>query len=165
MTRRRPRRRTRRVLPLTIAVLAIVLGGATLVPAASYSTGDVSRGTAVGVTDDPQGLIALDTATGVRIGHTDRLVVVTNNLDSAATVTVSLHDGSATFAELVVDGTRTGDSHTVELDPAASVGIDVEIPDDGSLVGDDIVFDTSADSAALDAVLRDRRAPIEDSSQ
>lgn len=165
MSRRRSRTRSRRVLPLLVVFLGVILIGGTLLPAASYSTGAVDRGTSVGVADDPTALLALDTAAGVRIGQTDQLVVVTNNLGSAATVTLTLGDDSATKADLVVDGATVGDSYTVDLAQAGSVTIDVAIPADDSYVGDDIVFDVSADSSDVDAVVTDRRVPIEGASQ
>lgn len=165
MSRRRSRTRSRRVLPMLVVILGVVLLGGTLLPAASYSTGTVDRGASVGVTDDPMALLALDTAAGVTIGQTDQLVVVTNNLESAATVTLTLDDDSATKADLVVDGTTVGDAYTVDLARSASVAIDVAIPADASSVGDDIVFDVSADSSDVDAVVTNRRAPIEEASQ
>lgn len=164
MSRRRSRERSRRVLPVVVVVLAVVLAGATLLPASSYSTGDADRGATVGVTEDSQAILALDTSTGVRIGNTDRLVDVTNNLPSTATVTVTLSNDAATMADLVVDGVVVGDEYSLELDSTASVSIDVQIPDDQSYVGEQIVFDTSADSVDIDAVAANRSAPIEDNT-
>lgn len=152
------------MLPVVVVVLAVVLAGATLLPAASYSTGDAGRGATVGVTEDSQAMLALDTSAGVRIGNTDRLVVVTNDLPSTATVTVTLSDDAATMADLVVDGVVVGDEYSLELDSTASVSIDVQIPDDESYVGEQIVFDTSADSVDIDAVAANRSAPIEDNT-
>lgn len=160
----RSRRRSRRVLPALVLLLGVLLAGATLLPAASYSTGDVGRGATVGVTDDPQAILALDTAAGVRINHTDQLVVVTNDLEGAATVTVTLSDDSATKADLAVDGALVGDEYTVDLNRTESVAIDVDIPNDDSYVGDDIVFDVSADGVDIDATASNRTATIEDST-
>lgn len=164
MSRRRSRVRTVRALPLTVLLIAVIFVGATVLPAASYSTGDIDRGAALGVADDLQAIIGLDTASSVRIGHTDQLVVVTNNLDSAATVTVTLSDDSATKADLVVDGVNVGDEYTVDLDRSESSIIDVSVTDDDSYVGDRIVFDTSADGTTTDALARSRSATIEDST-
>ncbi|MFC7208931.1 hypothetical protein ACFQL3_01590 [Natronoarchaeum sp. GCM10025321] len=165
MSSGRSRARSRRVLPATVLLLVVLLLGATLLPAASYSTADVDRGATLGITDDPQALIALDTATGVRIGHTDQLVVVTNNLQNTATMTVTLNDASATKADLVVDGISVGDEYTVDLDATESVAVDVAIPDDDTYVDEKIVFDTSADSVGIDAVATNRSATIEDTTQ
>lgn len=164
MSRDRSRTRTVRVLPLAVLVVAVLLVGATVLPAASYSTGAVDRGASIGVTDDPQAILGLDTASGVRIGHTDQLVVVTNNLDSAATVTVTLSDDSATKADLVVDGVNVGDEYTADLNQSESSTVDVSVGNDTSYVGESIVFDASADGTTTDAVAPNRSATIEDAT-
>jgi hypothetical protein len=164
MSRGRSRTRTVRILPLAVLLVAVLFVGATVLPAASYSTGDVGREASLGVADDPQAILGLDTASGVRIGHTDRLVVVTNNLDGAATVTVTLSGDSATKADLVVDGSNAGDEYTVDLNRFESSTVDVSVGNDTSYVGESIVFDTSADGIDIDAVATNRSAQIEDST-
>lgn len=164
MSRGRSRTRTVRVLPIAVLLVAVLLVGATVLPAASYSTGDVGRGASLGVADDPQAILGLDTASGVRIDHTDQLVVVTNNLDSAATVTVTLDDDSATKADLVVDGVNVGNEYTTDLNRSESSTIDVYVGNDTSYVGESIVFDASADGTDIDAVATNRSAAIEDST-
>jgi hypothetical protein len=164
MSRGRSRTRTVRILPLAALLVAVLLVGATVLPAASYSTGDVGRGASVGVTDDPQAILGLDTASGVRIGHTDQLVVVTNNLDGAATVTVTLSDDSATKADLVVDGSNVGDEYTADLNRLESSTVDVSVGNDTTYVGESIVFDVSADGTDIDALATNRSASIEDST-
>jgi hypothetical protein len=164
MSRGRSRTRTVRILPLAVLLVAVLFVGATVLPAASYSTGDVGREASLGVADDPQAILGLDTASGVRIGHTDRLVVVTNNLDGAATVTVTLSGDSATKADLVIDGSNAGDEYTVDLNRFESSTIDVSVGNDTSYVGESIVFDASADGIDIDAVATNRSAQIEDST-
>jgi hypothetical protein len=164
MSRGRSRTRTVRILPLAVLLVAVLFVGATVLPAASYSTGDVGREASLGVADDPQAILGLDTASGVRIGHTDRLVVVTNNLDGAATVTVTLSGDSATKADLVVGGSNAGDEYTVDLNRFESSTVDVSVGNDTSYVGESIVFDTSADGIDIDAVATNRSAQIEDST-
>lgn len=162
MSSGRSRRRSRRVLPTVVLLLGVLLTVGTLLPAASYSTGDAGRDATVGVTDDPQAMLGLDTASSVRTGHVDPLVNVTNDFESTATVTVTLNDDSATKVDLVVDGANVGDEYTIDLNRSETVAIDVDVPDDDSYVNDNVVFDVSADGTDIDAVASNRTTTIED---
>lgn len=160
----RSRRRSRRVLPAAILLAVVMLAGAAVLPAASYSTGDVSRGAAVDVVDDPAASLSLDAAANVSVGSVDQLVVITNGFDSTATVSITLTSASPANASLVVGGASVGDSHSTDLSPGASLTVDVDVPDDGTLDGSDIVFDTTADTGDIDASAPGRTVPIEGSS-
>jgi len=157
----RRRRRSRRVLPFAVLLAAVLLAGAAVLPAASYSTSDVSRGAAVGVVDDPEATLSLETASNVTVGAVEQLVVVTNGFGATATVAVALTGASPANATLVVEGASVGDSYSTELGPGASLTVDVDVPDDGTLDGAEIVFDTTADTGGVDATAPGRRVPIE----
>ncbi|NHX37771.1 MULTISPECIES: hypothetical protein [Halolamina] len=157
----RSRRRSRRVLPVVVLLTAVLLVGAAVLPAASYSTGDVDRGAGVDVVNDQEASLSLDTAANVSVGTVDQLVVVTNGFESTATVSVSLTSASPANASLVVGGASVGDAYSTDLGPGASLTVDVDVPDDDSLDGSEIVFDAAAETGDIDATASGRRVPIE----
>lgn len=160
----RSRHRSRRVLRVAVLLAVVLLIGATVLPAASYSTSDVSRGAAVGVVDDPAASLSLDTAENVSVGTVNRLVVITNGFDSMATVSITLTNASPENASLVVGGASVGDSYSTDLTTGASLTVDVDVPDDGTLEGSDIIFDTTGDTGDIDASAPGRSVPIEGNS-
>lgn len=160
----RSRHRSRRVLPVVVLLAAVLLTGATVLPAASYSTSDVSRGAAVGVVDDPAASLSLDTAANVSVGTVDRLVVITNGFDSTATVSITLTSMSPENASLVVGGASVGDSYSTDLSTGSSLTVDVDVPDDSALDGSEIVFEVTADTKDIDATVPGRSVPIEGNS-
>lgn len=164
MTARRSRTRSVRGLQGSLILLAVLLVAVTVFPAAAYSTGDAGRGVTVSVADDPDALLAIETAASVRTGHVDRLVVVTNGLGRGATVTVSLTPEAASKGELVIDGARVGDTYSATLSHSEGFALDIDIPADSSDVGDDIVFDVTAETASARMSAPGRRVPIEDGS-
>lgn len=156
------RRRSRRVLPLTVALLVVFALGASVLPAASYSAANVDRGLSAGVADDPNAVLGLTIVENVTVGTTEQLVVVTNGLGSDATVTISLSSESASKGDLSVDG-QTGDELSVALAAGNSLTVDVIVANESANVGTDLVFHVTADGSSISATVDGRRTTITDS--
>lgn len=156
------RRRSRRVLPLTVVLLVVLTFGASVLPAASYSAANVDRGLSAGVADDSDAVLGLTIVENVTVGTTTRLVVVTNNLGSDATVTVSLASDSAAKGDLSANG-QTGDELSVALAAGNSLTVDVTVANESANVGTDLVFHVTADGVGISATVDGRRTTITDS--
>lgn len=160
MTRSRRRTHSRSTIPV-VATVALLLVCAGALGAAGFSTGYVDRNSAVAVTSDTTGIFGIDSATSVHTNSTERLVTLTNRLDRDATVTVTLHADSTDTGSLVVDGTNHGTQATFTLATGASRRIEIEIPDDETLVGRTVHFRTEAVADGVYVSARNRTVPIE----
>ncbi|MFB6303369.1 MAG: hypothetical protein ABEH78_10985 [Haloferacaceae archaeon] len=170
MTRKRKRRRSRRRRLSTLCALLIGLAGVWVVLAAgggggvastAFSTATAPRGATADVTIDSSGAHSLDTAQSVHTNSTEALVNVTNRLARDASVTVALRDDSTGTGDLVVDGSKQGDIATFTLSRGGAQTVEIEIPDDSSLVGETVYFHVNATATGLDVRAPDRSAPIE----
>lgn len=159
-SRGRSGRSGRLVAVLVVAVAVAGLVGGPLGSGAS-SAGEVPRGTGVNVTDDPNGVHALDVAGAVHTNSTDPLVTVTNRLGRSVTVTVALRSDSTDVGDLVLDGTNHGDAVSFALGGGATQTVELSVPDDGSLVGRTVYFDANASDAGLVVTATDRNATVE----
>ncbi len=144
----------------TILVVVMLLFGVSILPAASYSTAGVDRGASLGVADDPDAALGLVITDNVSVGTHEELVVVTNRLGSDVTATVSLDDGSTSKGTLSVAGGETGDSVSFTLAAGASQQVDVDVANESTLAGDELVFHASANGTGIDATVNDRRTAI-----
>lgn len=158
---RRSRSRSSRALPVAVLVIAL-LCGVTILPAASYSTADVGRGTALGVADDPNAILGLDVTDNVTVGTTDQLVVVTNGFDTDVTITVTLRDDSTAMGNLSAPDGSTGDTVSFSLATGTSKTVDVDVADDSGIAGEELYFHVSAEAADVDATASDRQTTITD---
>lgn len=157
------RRRSRRVLPLTVALLVVLALGASVLPAASYSAANVDRGLSAGVADDPNAMVGLTITENVTVGTTEQLVVVTNGLGTDATVTVSLASGSMSKGNLSANG-ATGDELSFTLAAGGSQTVDVAVANESANVGTDLVFHVTAAGSGVTATVDGRRTTITDTS-
>jgi hypothetical protein len=148
------------VFPTLVVAVAIIVCGASVLPAASYSTTGVDRGASLGVADDPDAMLGLVITDNVSIGENQELVTVTNRLDADATVTVALHDDSTSKGTLSVKGGETGDTVSFTLADGSSETVYVDVANESSIVGDELIFRVSADSADVDGTANDRRTDI-----
>lgn len=132
---------------LALALVAVAVLGS-FVPATSFTTGTVDRGSSVDIVADSDAVLALDISTGLQAGSTQLLVNVSNYLGQSVSVTISLDDGSE--GDLVVGGTNEGDSTTVDLAQNGSQEIDIDVPCDvpaGETVA--FSFDVSGNDLAV----------------
>lgn len=98
-TRARGGRSTSAVrLLLAVAILVSVVAAVTALSTTAFTSVSVSRSSTAAVTDDTTGLLGLDVAGRVSAGSSDRLVTVTNRLDSTLDLTVSLDESSASLS-------------------------------------------------------------------
>lgn len=161
--RRRTRKRSRTRHPIitacgVLAVVVLVVGVS--LPAASFTHGEVPRGTSVDVTSDENGALALNTAQAVSINDTSDLVGVTNHLGRGVTVTVTLRSDSTDKGALAVDGTTDGNETSFTLASGGQETVRIEIPDDSSLTDDAVYFHVTVSGPGLTAAARDRSSPI-----
>lgn len=159
VTRRRSRSRSRSGLPLVVVVTLVLLCGVTALPAASFSIAGIDRGTAAGVTDDPNAILGLTVSQSVTLGTTDDLVVVTNDLGSDATLTVTLRSDSTGKGDLSVNGV-TGDEVSFDLAAGSSQRVDVVVSADPAYADTQLYFHVSADSSSVDGTVTDRQTTI-----
>lgn len=161
MSRRRTRRRGSRSRRWLIALLiagVLTYGG---LSTAAFSTADVDRRVSADVVSDANGAHALDVASAVRINSTDTLVTVTNRLTRPVTVTVTLRDDSTHLGDLVVDGNTEGNRTSFDLAAGDSQAVKIDVPDDGSLVGEEVYFHAEAADPGLDVAATNRSATVE----
>lgn len=161
--RGRTRTRSNRALWLAVVLGVGLLCGATILPAASYTIAGVDRGTSAHVADDSNAVLGLVIADNVTIGTTEQLVVITNDLGTDATVTVSLSSGSTSKGDLSANGV-TGEEVSFTLAAGYSQTVDVVVVNDPANVGTDLVFHVTADGDGLDATVNDRRTTITDTA-
>lgn len=163
--RRRSHRRTRRrsgspVISAVVLVLIIGIVGFSVLPAASYTTSEIGRDASANVVADEKGIHALEIADNVSVGTTSRLVTVTNQLGTDVTVTVTLHDASAEYGDLIVDGVNETNEATFDLAAGTSQAVDIEVVDDSTLDGEQLYFDTSASAPGLSVEATNRSTTI-----
>lgn len=157
---RRGRSRRQSRAPSVAVILALLLVGSLAVPAGSFTTSSVSRGSSLDVVSDPEGSHALDTAASVTVGQTNRLVNVTNNLGTDVTVTVRLRSDSTGKGDLVVDGVEEGDEASFALAADGSQSVDINVTSDQTLDGERIYFHVNASNSGLTVESPDRYTSI-----
>jgi VCBS repeat-containing protein len=145
------RSRGRSVLVLLVVVVALA---GVAVPAASFSTADVPRGTSVSVVGDSNGVVGLDRATSVQAGQDERLVTVTDRFDGTISLSMSIPqsdgelkvdtDGDGQYevpaSSTVQFGLGDGGSAEVYIDAAKQSGNPKEITYDVSGEADGASF-------------------------
>lgn len=151
MTKRRRSTDRHRVMMVVLAALAL---GALVIPAASYTTADLSRSGSITVTDDSNGLLGLNTVTAVCANSTDqRLVTVTNSFNHRVDVTITLSSTeTATFTDGSTEALRT-------LEPDATTSFDIDV---SGASGDSVVFSVEGDGTGLSVTTADRPVAIEE---
>lgn len=146
---------------LLAVVLAALFLAASGLGTAAFTTGSVDRNSAVDVAADTDGVYGIDLSSAVHTNSTERLVTLTNRLDRDVTVTVTLDADSTDRGDLVVDGTVAGNQTSFTLAAGSSQRVDVEVPDDDSLVGTSIAFHAEASADGLYVSAENRTVPIE----
>ena len=151
---RRRRRTTRRSggrswLPTFLVLCAafgIVLG--LNVPADSFTSVSLSRGTAADVVGDDSGVIGIQQG-GAGTGTTGQLVSLTNRFGGSATVTVRLTGSAADDGTLYVSGVNYGDAATLSGVPEnGSRDVDLALQCDDGLVGGNFSYEIEVDSTS-----------------
>ncbi|WP_323676167.1 hypothetical protein [Halorubellus sp. PRR65] len=140
--------------------LVVALAGWQGVVASGYTSGDAARHSDAAVTADDGAAHGLAVNDSVSVNASDRLVTVTNRLGREVTVTVALDPDSRDVGELVRDGASAGDTATFALAAGASEQVSIDVPDDGSLDGRDVVFDVTADDVGLWVNASNRSVPV-----
>lgn len=157
---RTPRLGTSQTALVVACWLVVALAGWQGVVASGYTSGDATRGSTAAVVEDDVGAHGLALNDSVRVNATDRLVTVTNDLGREVTVVVDLDPDSQDVGELVVDGSSTGDTATFVLPAGDSKRVNIDVPDDSSLDGRDVVFDVTADDPGLWVNASNRSVPV-----
>jgi len=129
------------------------------VVASGFTTGDATRPSNAAVVDDEVAAHALAVNSTVHVNATDRLVTVSNDLGRDVTVVVELRSESRDDGDLVLDNATTGDSATFTLAPGESKRVYIDVPDDSSLEGRDVLFDVTADDVGLRVNASNRSVP------
>lgn len=124
-----------------MALALAVLLAATAVPAATFTTATVERGTAVEVESDQNAIVGLVIEDRVDLGGTSELVTVTNGAERELTVAITLTDD---VGELVVDGETAGDAATVELSPGETRTVEIDVALSCDLRNELLSFDVDA---------------------
>lgn len=147
------------ILPLRY-VTALVVVGAVLsgIPAASFTSADLTRGSSATVVDDPTGVLSLDVAASVQKNNRERLVDVTNNLGKTVSVTVTLQDGSQGDLYIGSGDTTGSDSVTFNLADGATQTIEVQTTGNPNT---DMYFDVTATATAIDITMNNRFTTIQ----
>lgn len=153
-----PRRGSR--APSVALVLTVLLLGSLVVPAGSFSTASVPRGTAIDVVSDSEGSHNLDVAGSVTVGQTDRLVTVTNNLGTDVTVVIRLRADSTEKGDLVIDGVSHGDEVSFSLATGSTRSVDLNVSSDQALDGEQVYFHANASGSGLTVEAPDRSTTI-----
>lgn len=156
--RGRPRRPSR--WSGVAVVIAILLLGTLVVPAGSFSTASLSRGSTLDVVSDSEGSHNLDAAQSVTVGQTDRLVTVTNNLGTDVTIVVRLRADSTEKGDLVVDGETYGDEASFSLAAGSTQSVDINVTSDQTLDGERVYFHANASGTGLAVKAPDRYTEI-----
>lgn len=171
MRRRRSRRRgSRPLVPALVLVASVLLVvaavfGSAGMGTASFSTGELTRSSAVNVTDDATAAHELSIADSVAPNATGELVTVTNHLGQDVTVTVTLRADSEAVGHLVVDDATVddatvGNSTSFSLARGASQTVELNISGDGSLPTETVYFHVNASGATIDVTSPDRSVPV-----
>lgn len=163
-SRRRSRERAGSHSSLTY-VCGLLLVGALIVgvslPAASFSRGEIPRGSAVGVAADENAALGLDRAQAVYINDTSVLANVTNHLGQDVTITVALRSDSTHVGDLVVDDRQYGEVASFTLPQGATKSVEMSVPDNSSFTDEVVYFDVTASESGLTAKAPDRRVPVD----
>lgn len=162
------RRRSRGRRPSTpwglvfgLAGVCLLLVGGAGIESTAFDTAATPRGATADVTIDESGVHTLDAAQAVHTNATEPLVNVTNRLTRDVSVTVALRDDSTGTGDLVVEGVRQGDVATFTVRDGDERTVEIDVPDDGSLVGETVYFHVNATATGLDVRAPDRSAPVE----
>lgn len=151
MRRRKvPRRpRSRRNFPLLVALLLVVLVVA--VPALSFTTATLDRGSSIGVVDDPSGILGLEPVDTVEYGTPPKqLVRVTNNFDQPALVTVALASDAQRVAS-ISDGGAQSNRVSFTLQPGEFRDITILVDNNANLVGNTLQYTITAEVPGVTA--------------
>lgn len=158
--RRRTHPRRRRNWPVIFAVVTVLLVGSLIVPAVSFTTARVDRGSTFNVVSDSEGIHNLNVSQSVTVGQTNRLVTVTNHLGSDVTITVRLRSDSTKYGDLVVDGVTKGNETSFQLAAGSTQTVDLAVTDDQTFDGERVYFDIDATAPGLTVKAPDRNVPI-----
>lgn len=151
MTKRRRSTDRHRLVLMVLASLAIA---ALVLPAASYTTAELSRSGSITVTGDSDGLLGLEVAGYVCEAGTDqRLVDITNSFDRQITLTVTLvSTETATFADGSDEAMRT-------LAPSETSPFDVDV---SGTSGEFVAFSAGATGSEFSVTTAERTVSIEE---
>lgn len=147
MTRARPSRRAPSGRsPLFVVLVALVVLAASFAGLATSAVSMQTNERTVGtdVVDDAVGILGLEVAETVTIGKRDRLLDVTNRLQTDVTVTIGLHASATDKGELVVDGVPQGNTTSFTLSAGSTRQIDIDVVDGQEQLGEEISFDVTA---------------------
>lgn len=134
------------------------MGGA---HSAAFSTATTDRAASANVTTDGSGAHTLDIAGSVHVNATDPMVNVTNQLGDSVTVTVTLTENSTGKGDLVVDGVNENDQASFSLSTGDTKRVELDVPDNSSLVGETVYFHVNASGGGIDVSAPDRSVPID----
>jgi hypothetical protein len=150
MTARPPRRSVRRsggdgaglsrraLLTTSGGLLAAGIGG--LTGSNAYTSASVARGSSLPVADDGEGLIGVTLADSIDVDRSERLAVLTNRFEQAATLTVS----TATPAVTLTLGSDTGTTVGTTVAAAESIDLTAVVDSGSPAVGDRLTFEVVA---------------------
>lgn len=147
--RRRTHPRRRRRFGAVLGVLFVLVFATLAVPAGSFSTASVARGSTFGVVSDADGSHNLNVSQSVTIGQTDPLVTVTNDLGTDVTIELRLRSDSTGKGDLVVGGDTVGDETSFSLPKGTSRTVSLDVPSDAALDGERVYFDVNASAPGL----------------
>jgi hypothetical protein len=159
--RRRSRGSSGRRGRLALAVaLLVVVSTLSPLPAVSTTFGELGRSTAVEVSSDETGIVALNVSSALREDATNCLVEVTNNHDRTVTTTVSLDAGSQDDGDLVVPSGESGNGDEVTVDVPSGGTQQFEMTVNNNTSGTTVYFDVSATTDGASFTFPDRSSPI-----
>lgn len=158
--RRRTHPRRQRNWPVVLAVITVLLVGLLIVPASSFSTARVDRGSTFNVVADSEASHNLDIASSVTVGQTTRLVTVTNNFGTDVTIDIQLRSDSTDKGDLVIDNVTVGDGSSFSLPAGGSQVVDITVASDSTLDGKEIYFHVNASASGLTANAPDRNVSV-----
>lgn len=135
---------------MAILAVALLLGaGLAVTPAGLFTAAELPRVSDLDSVGDTSGVIGLDVVSSVDINSVEKLVNVTNHRGDSVSVTVSLDSSATDVGDLVVDGTNEGDTANFSLASGSTETVKIDVPDDCSLGGRDIPFNTSAEDTGF----------------
>lgn len=147
-------------MPVVTVAITILLVGWLIVPAASFTTARVDRGSTFEVVADSQAIHSLDVAQAVTIGQTSRMVTVTNNLGVDVSIEVRLRPDSTAKGDLVVGNTTAGDEASFSLPAGQSTAVELRVPSDATLDGERAYFHVNASGDGVTVTAPDRSVSI-----
>lgn len=143
-------------MPVVTVAIVILLVGSLIVPASSFTTARVDRGSTFEVVADAQAIHNLDVAQAATIGQTSRLVTVTNNLGVDVSIEVRLRPDSTGKGDLVVGNTTVGDEASFSLPAGQSTVVELRVPSDATLDGERAYFHVNASGDGVTVTAPDR---------